>query len=408
MSVIVNKQTSGKKMPFPEDLEKGINVVLMETNNIFQKLILLELNRGPASIVQLRGRIEKRIEKSERVYLAQKEAFSYYLRNRLCTYGLVTEDATERPAYFSLTSPGKIYAVPISMFMLNYEFKKKKSLIEILGTAPFNRIRILEELRKKNQSLRNLATKLNVTDRGLMEQLKNLGEINFIKYESCGDVAEGGGEPFNYTWIQGRKASDVKIVGGYTLLTAKVAQCLEGSGKLDAHQIAEKIGSSVGSISMVLSGLYRQGFAQRGRWKVGKVLSNVSLLENGAGFLNEFSDKIGLALNDHPILNKMQMLFEEIIEDGQRLENIYTNSLKLYIEFSPSQNKTPLKNNLKKIMEYVQNNPGSRAGDILEKLGLPSSGSAYLTVAVKEGVDGVKLTKEGTGKKTRYYVSKKQ
>lgn len=394
--------------PFPDDLEKRLEVVLGAMSNVFHRLILLELNQGPANIVDLRNRIERKIDQPEKVHLAGKEAFSSYLRNRLYKPGLVAEDKTEKPAIFYLTDAGKKYGVPISMFISDYEFRTKKSFIEILGTSPFNRIRVLEKLRKKDLSLKDLASKLNATERGILTHLKSLGKMNFIKYESCGDAAEGKGELFYYTWKQGKKSSKVQIVGGYTLLTSKVAKCLEDHGKLDAHQIAEKIKvSSAKTVSVVLGGLTKQDFAQRGRWKVGEVLSNISLLPDGEKLLVNFSDKIGLTLNDNQSLNKMQQLYDKTTKEIGKTEKIYTNSLKLYVETSSSQNRTPIKISLRKIIEFVRENPGSRAGEILSQLGLPTFGGTYLKDAVEKGHMGAKLRKEGTGRKTRYYVAEK-
>ena len=400
-----------REKPFPDDLEGRLNAVLNIVNSELKTLTLLHLDNIPADGSTIKWRLRQTVGRG--VYLPRQNCFGDYCCRTLLPIGAVAEeivlyeDTNTIITGYNLTEAGRKYGRPIAAFTLDYAIRNNMSMFEILGStvspgksrSPLNRVKILEELKGRTLRTIDLARKVGVNGCAISDHLKALKKISFVSYESCGEIS-GHGE-FLYIWFADRDFSQLAPVRRYSNLTYVVAEKLKELGKANSYLISRGLNYKYPNIiSIILSGLEKQGFAKRvKKWKPRENLSEASLTMEGKSFLEGYVNKVREALEDGKKLSTMTKFLGRLIEDESTLREYTKKGIALYKGVSKHINFTPFSKASKKIMSYLKQNPGERPNRILTALSI--SGIWCLSTLVKAG----RLRRVKQGKIMRYYVN---
>ncbi|MDO8460493.1 MAG: hypothetical protein Q7S74_05255 [Nanoarchaeota archaeon] len=403
---------SHKEVPFPDDLEGRLNVVLNIVNTEFKMITLLHLNNIPTNESEIRAKVKRTVGKS--TYLPLKKSFRNYCCNTLFSTGTVAEEEIikdeDKNSYFGycLTTAGKDYGLPISAFSLNYVVQNQKSMFKILRKtspkgetrAPLNIIKTLEALKSGNKkSIVDLEKITSINRVTILNSIRSLSSIGFLQYESIGETRKGEGY-ITYEWISKKSPNEVKPIISNSHLTKDISQLLHQRGSVTGAEVKKALGLlKRKDISMVLSELVKQEFARRKRWKGGEEQSEVNILEKGRNFLTNFVEPIKEALGDGPALQEMQK-FHNLFVNSQSFREYTISAINLYKSISPILNGKTKEERFQQILDYLKCNPGSRPSEVAKDLSYKMI-SLYLTQLVKTEA----IRKEKIGKKVRYYIN---
>ncbi|MBI2667606.1 ArsR family transcriptional regulator [Candidatus Woesearchaeota archaeon] len=401
-----------REKEFPKDLEGRLNAVLNVVNTEFKTLTLLHLDDYPASCSEIKSRIRENV--GVQIYLPHESSFGKYCNQSLFPIGTVAEEDIVYEdkriiTSYKLTEAGKKYGRPIAAFTLDYGFKNDLSMLSILGVthsnrekrSPSSRIKILEKLREGDLRVTDLMMALNLEDSTISLALNTFNKIGFVNFDSFGETFGKG--RFKYIWIEDKDYNKLVPLYRYSKLTYKIAEKLKELGKSDCHELSISLGNiHINMISSILSHLEKHGFTRREdiRWKAGKVLSKIALLDKGKKFLDNYIYLIKDVLNDGIRLKEMNSLHEKLVLDVDRLRKYSIKAVNNYKRISPHVNQKPVEETQEKIIKYLKINPGKRACEIKKDISLKNLHS-YLTPLFNLG----KVTKTRDGKVVRYYVN---
>src|SRR3989344_6122040 len=222
-------QVINEEKPFPDDLEGRLAAVVNAVNTEFKTISLLHLDDVPADKGEIRRRLRETVG---RKYLPKGRAFGGY-GNTFYDVALVAKQTVVRDEGdiqsigYSLTEAGRKFGLPIANSTLRYAVDTHRSMFHVLGPtnsrgnsrAPYNRIKILEELRKVILRERDLVAILGLTSSDIQEHLLRLQKIGFVQFESVGSKTKG---KFLWRW-KGNNEVDVRTVNRRNSTTKKVA-----------------------------------------------------------------------------------------------------------------------------------------------------------------------------------------
>jgi len=382
---------------FPSDLEERLAVVLNGVNTELKSATILHLDSSPAEAAEIRARIR---ESRGKGYLPRSSGFDTYGKT-LHNIALVAKKTVIRNTGeniylgYSLTEAGRIYGRQVAAFSLRYSVEKGRSMYEILGSsvsrgnsrAPHNRVRILEELNREELRLIDLVDRLDLGTESILRHIDKFSKIGLINYDSVGGNQKGKSI---YRWIKGKNPDDVETILRQKTLTKRVSLKLSELEEADCNMIAESLSYAHPShISRILSGLEKQSFAKNLRWKGGKCLSNIKILDCGRRFLEEFIQPVRGILDNNFLLTR---------EEIEKLRNEYTGrGIDLYESVSPNINDKPSKERIEQIEEFLGKNPGRTSREIGQAIGL----SNWSILAYLKKIE--KIRKKIEGQDTRYF-----
>ncbi|MBS3081027.1 HTH domain-containing protein [Candidatus Pacearchaeota archaeon] len=397
-----------EEKPFPSKLEDRLASVANAINTELKIATLLHLDDTPREASEIRQRVRETIERG---YLPKTETFMAY-GNTLHDIALVAKETVVRDTGevahvgYSLTEAGKRYGLPASAISLEYSVGNDISLFQILGStaskgdsrAPDNRMKILEELRKKRELREaDLTDVIGLNSYYVIQgHLIALAKIGFIAYESIGAKSKG---KFTYGWIRGRSPNDVRTIVGHATLTRRIVDYLaHHDTAIDCNTLSEVLEYKYPNIiSQILSGLEKQGFVKRASpWISREIKSSVRILDKGKEFHDEIYLQLVELLSDHS-LDGYQEKVLAFRESEQFSDNII-GGIELYRSVSPNINRKSSSERKEQIKHLIINNHGLTSGEIAEKLHI-STASAYEYITQLSGI-----RKEKEEHEIRYYI----
>lgn len=306
---------------------------------------------------------------------------------------------------YRLTEAGKVYGRPIAAFALDYVFRTGRSMYQILGSteshgksrAPLNRVKILKELQKGKKRLVDLETELDLKASGVKTHLLKLKDIGFVEFDSC-EQPNKGRATFSYSWVDGKKPSQVAPLTDYGNLSTTIAKKIAELGKSDPLEVSRVVGCNYSNACRIISYLVKQGVVTPKKWTV-KAMSEAWLLPPGEKFLEEVSVPIEEALVDSPALQQMQNAYEDLVA-SQRSREVCRYATITHNKVSPYKNKKEGEETRGRILAYLIQNPGARPIEIGEYLQIQS-----IRHHLRGLVESKTIRKEKDKQAVRYYVN---
>jgi hypothetical protein len=402
---------------FPENVEERLQKVLPSVNTEIKSAVLIHsLDRNYKTGEDLRQSLLELF--GESVWLPSHKSFSDYCHEVFYPNGLVVEKPILKYQYpkryaepglqWRISPAGKKYAKSLAAFSLKYAVDNNKSNYEYLGMtasrgksrAPYNRFRIIELVGDGCSREIDLAKALNLDKVGVRDNLLILRRTGLIEFTS---VSEKKGQ-FRYRWVSGKNPEEVETVCNRKNLTLRVARKLSELGEANCYQLAKELEySRPKHISVVLSGLVRQGTAQRIRpFKSGEIQSQISLTGEGKKLRENYCDPVRNALNDGEELEEMRELLHELKEPS--MLSYTQRGIELYSFVSPALKRKHPRDREDQLLKFVEqfhkknHRQWPRRRDI-------SSFSLLFETYIKPLVDEGILTKIKKGKAVRYAIS---
>jgi DNA-binding HxlR family transcriptional regulator len=401
--------------PFPENVEKRLQKVLFSVNTEIKSAVLIHsLDRNYKTGGELRQSLFELL--GESVWLPSHKSFSDYCHEVFYPNGLVVEKPilkyqypkryAEPGLHWRISPAGKKYAKPLAAFSLKYAVDNNKSMYEYLGMtasrgksrAPYNRFRIIELVGDGYSREIDLAKTINLCQAGVRDTLLILRHTGFIEFTS---VSEKKGQ-FKYRWVSGKNPEDVETVCKRKNLTLTVARKLSELGEADYNHLAKELEySNPKHISVVLSGLVRQGTAQRiGPFKSGEIQSQISLTEEGKKLKENYCNPVRNALKDGKELEEMYEILCKLKEPG--MLNYTERGIELYFFVSPALKREHPRDREDQLLKFVEqfhenHRRWPRRRDIIS---FSSLFETYLKPLVDKGI----LTKRRRKKAVRYTI----
>ncbi len=399
-----------EEKPFPNNLEARLAIVANAVNTELKSATLLHLDDVPKEASEIKARIRETIGRG---YLPDARSFGGYgdtLHDIAVAKKTITRDTgeIEYPGY-SLTEAGKTHGLPSAVLSLRYAFDNNISMFKILGPtlsrgnsgAPYNRIRILRELRN-SKYLReaDLVETLDLDDPVVRGHLEALAKIKFAEFDSVGAKQKGKSK---FQWKKGSSLDGIKTVRHQPDLTNRVAKYLAKKAKndkaFDCHELAEFLKHrNPEDISTVLCGLEKQGRVRRiFPWKVGKLQSRIKILDRG----RKFHDGWYLPLIE--ILSDSSLEFfrqeQETFRESEEFSDYIKKGIELYRRVSPVINKKSPEERREEIRSLLRNKPRITTREIANNLGISIVRvQSYLHQLRK------KIRKEKEGNEVRYFL----
>ncbi|MBI2451970.1 helix-turn-helix transcriptional regulator [Candidatus Pacearchaeota archaeon] len=392
---------------FPNNLEDRLAIIANALNTEFKSAILLHLDDTPREAPEIRVKVRETIGRG---YLPSKSTFGTY-GDTLHEIALVAKKTITRDTGeveyigYSLTEAGKTYGLPCAVLSLRYAVDNNISMFQILGStaspgesrAPYNRIRILRELRN-SEELREIDLKeaLDLYGYTVRNHLDGLVKIGFVEFDSVGAKTKG---KYKFQWIKSKPLDKVEAVRHHTTLTRRVAECLANNDKaFDYNELSKVLRcGNVQNISTVLCGLERQGRVIRiFPWKAGELMSKVRILDNGRKFHDELYLPLTGLLSDSSLEVSRQE--QETFRESQEYANYIRRGIELYRRVSPNINKKSPEERIEEIKALLRNKPGMTSRKIADILGISWMRiTKYLSQLSKE----IRIEEEGN--EVRYF-----
>ncbi len=398
--------------PFPENQEERFENILAVMNTELKTLFLgFCLDDLPQNESELHKQLSELVTKN---WIPEAQHFDSYLHTLVPT-GMVIEEPVRfynsgiENLVWRINEAGKKYGRPIAAFTLKYAVEHGMSMQQILGKtgtagetrSPYNRIKIITELMKGNLRAVDLQEAINLDKTGVTRHLRNLAQIGLVEYDSANIETQ---RYALYKWTKGKKSSDVRRVGAHIHeATIHVAAYLAKVGQADRNQIAAEFNRNASDISYILSWLVRQGFASPVKWVGGKILSDARLTIAGWEFKFGYLDMVRNALSGGPELSYMQDVWEDFMENKEKLIEYANKGMKLYESASPFLRRKSADERKADIIKFIEqyqaaHKEGPRTKEIVE--GTDSASTCYLTDLIKDGI----LKKEKEGPAVRYII----
>jgi len=381
-----------EEKPFPDDLEGRLSAVANAVNMEFKTITLLHLDDIPASGNEIRRRIR---ETRGRGYLPDVRLFGAY-GNTLHDIALVAKQTVIRDEGdiqeigYELTEAGRVYGIPIASLALKYAIDNGISFYSILGQtlsrresrAPYNRIRILEELKEGVKREVDLSNALNLRNSSTQEHLLKLSKINFIRFDSIGANPKG---KCTFSLVDGEDIDNAEHYPKYPLPTDRVITSIKIMGKeFNSHMLARDMGyKHLSHVSSILCFLEKQGYVKRDSiWKSRKIESEAELLDNGKRYLDEFVI---------PTREHLTYRNSKGVNFGESFGEYVGRGVELYRKISPGVNRKDPVERIKEIRNYLLGHGGVTAKELAKvfKLSVMSI-TNYLSK-----LDDVRSEKEG-------------
>ena len=389
-----------EEKPFPDDLEGRLSAVANAVNMEFKTITLLHLDDIPASGNEIRRRIR---ETRGRGYLPDVRLFGAY-GNTLHDIALVAKQTVIRDEGYiqeigyELTEAGRVYGIPIASLALKFAVDNGISFYSILGPtlsrgksrAPYNRIRILEELKEGAKREVDLSSALNIRNNSTQEHLLRLSKINFVRFDSIGANPKG---KCTFSLVDGVDIDNAEHYPGYPLPTDRAITSIKKMGKeFDCNMIARDMGyKHLSVVSSILCFLERQGYVKRDSiWKIGEIGSEAELLDNGKRYLDEFV-----------IPTREHLTFKNLgrANFGESFGEYVGRGVEIYRKISPWINKKDSIERIEQLRSYLlEHRKGATAREIAKGLKL----SNLSIIHYLRRIDGVRREKEGS--KVKYFL----
>ncbi|MBS3081062.1 helix-turn-helix transcriptional regulator [Candidatus Pacearchaeota archaeon] len=391
---------------FPSSLENRLASVANAINTELKSATLLHLDDTPREAREIKQRVRETIGKG---YLPVVNTFKAY-GNTLHDIALVARQTIVRDTGevahvgYSLTEAGNRYGLSAAVMSLEYSIENNISMFQILGSttshgdsrSPYNRMKILDELRKKRELREiDLERLLNLSKQSINYHLEALTKIGFVALESVGAKQKG---KYTYKWIPGKSRDDVRTIYGWAYLTKRVADYLAHHDTIVECNTLSKVleHKFPGDISKILSGLVKQGCAERtSHWKAREIQSTAKILDEGKKWLDEFYVPLRELLSDN---------FLDFQEKAQAFRNskqfpyYMRRGIELYKSISPQINRKSPSERKEQIKHLIINNHGLTTREIAEKLNV----SFVMAREYIAQLDGIRKEKEG--QETRYFI----
>ena len=395
---------------FPEDPEKRFEAVFSAIGNSEAKcLTLLCLSQGPLTKDDLH---RKFLAESGNIWKTNRAIQAQYCQETLIPIGLVAEadtlyyEASEYVTGFRLTEAGQKYGQPIAAYLLEKSTQQPYSLLEIFGPTAkgsgntrsvLTRARLLEVLASMNDVSRtiDLSNQLGVHPAVIGKHLVHLSQLGLVEYEAVNSEKPGYAK---YTLSQNAKESGVRPVLSYPRLTKEVYQLLLSQKTVDNSYLVQVLknnypNSAVESlrsqISVVLTGLTKQGICQPDLFVVGKIQSQVQITDSGKQVVSEIilPAKEALAEN-HQLLFQMKQI---------PWQNYAEEAVSKHKEASGNAKQRTVEKWAGEAFVIITQNPGIRPVEISKLLGRNSY--TPVQVLLSQG----KIRKEKQGRAVHYY-----
>ncbi|MBI2452273.1 hypothetical protein HYV50_04335 [Candidatus Pacearchaeota archaeon] len=397
-----------EEKPFPNNLEDRLAIIANAVNTELKSAALLHLDDVPREGSEIRAKIRETIWRG---YLPRTQSFKEY-GNTLHEIALVAKKTITRDTGeveyigYSLTEAGKTYGLPCAVLSLRYAVENKISMFQIFGStlskgksrAPYNRIRILRELRNfEKLREKDFVESLGLNDSPVKNHLYALAKIGFVEFDSVGAKQKG---KYKYQWIKGKSIDKVKTVKNRSSLTKRIAEYLTNNDKaFDCNELKEILEySHVESICTVLCSLERQGCVERiFPWKGGELMSRAKILDNG----RKFHDKLYLPLIELLSDNSLEVSRQEqeTFRESQEYANYIRRGIELYRRVSQNINRKSPEERIEEIKALLRNKPGMTRTEIADILGISmASVNKYFPQLSK----GIRTKKEG--QEIRYFM----
>ncbi len=391
--------------------EEKFRRILPIVNTEFKNITWYCLDETWQTSYDLMKEFKKNVEEEYAITL-NKTTFAEYCRDTFLQIGLVAEEKiklkgrTNPVLHWKLTEDGEKYK-PIAAYAIKTANDFDLSMYQILGVtattgksrAPYNRAKILMKLAEE-ENLREIDLKkeIDLYIYDIHRHLISLKKIDFVEYESVSCEEKGWAK---YTWKQG-SPEDIKPVVNLPTLTKKVSKVLYESGKpLDYNKIVEKLNYSYPeNISKILSGLEKQGFCERIKFKGGEKLSEANITEKGMRFVQEFLEPVYCALEDDNLLEDVGSVLEKYENDFVLRINHFTRANLLYKEVCPAFKKEPREFIKTDILDFLEEKGKLRTKEINALVG------KQIALHLKELLEEGKVEKEKDGRATYYYSFK--
>jgi len=395
---------------FPKNLEERLEAILSSVNTEYKSVtlgFLLEDNWKTSN--DIRNAAESYVNPVTNI-IPGDTSFKAYCTFTFIPIGAVAEERIRgrNPiSYYKLTEDGEKYGKPIAQFSLRTAVDKNLSMYNIFGftashgktRSPFNTAKILFELEKEDNLRRvDLANECGLVDMAVSQHLLRLKNIGFVNYDSISGEESGWSK---YEWIKGKNPENIKPVCKLPTLTKRVANKMKELEISDCHELAEVLDyKHPGDISRILSGLEKQGFLKKvkfkGRkFKVGKKESEASITEKGKEFVYEFLEPVSQALgDDFDGINKEI----EIFDDPFTTSDYISRGFSLYEEVCPAYKRKSKEDNESRILQILKNQK-LRKKEIDEALG--KNVAIYLRELIERG----EIKKEREGNAVYYYLA---
>ena len=389
---------------FPKDLEERLEAILSSVNTEYKSVTLgFLLDDSWKTSNDIRNAAESYINPVTNI-IPSDTSFKAYCTFTFIPIGAVAEERIKGRipvSYYKLTEDGEKYGKPIAQFSLRTAVDYKLSMYEIFGStpspgktrSPFNTAKILFELEKEDNLRRvDLVNECGLTDSIVKQHLLRLKNIGFVNYDSVSGEESGWSK---YEWIKGKNLENIKPVCKLPTLTKKVANKMKKLEISDCNELAEVLDyKHPEDISKILSGLEKQGFVKKvkfkGReFKFGEKQSEASITEKGRKFVYEFLELVCQALGEDDFDGIYQEI--EIFDDPSITSDYISRGFSLYKEVCPVYKRKSKKDNESRILQILKNQK-LRRKEINEALG--KDVTIYLRELIKRGE--IKKEREGS------------
>jgi len=386
-----------KENAFPEDLEGRLNAVMNIVNSELKSLTLLHLSTEHSLTGgEIHGKVARTLK--GKGYLPNQLAFEEYCSCTLYPIGAVAmetvlseSDVRIRTAY-RLTSAGSLYGLPITAFSLHWA-EEHGSLYSVLGAtvsarktrSPTNKIRILEALAEQER-LRavDIAHELKMNDSTISHNLSALKKSGMIEYYS---VSGREGSYVTYEFIN--SGLPVETIGRKPNMTGEVYGLVKKLKLSDSREISSILKvNHPSNVSVILSGLERQGHLKRvSAWRQGK-LSEAQITEKGLEFVRGYISPLKAALADELHLEEMNNKYlVPLLTNEDFFSLMAQKSSTAYSRVSPGINSLSKDERIRQVLSMIKEDRFLFPGDIANTLGVhKETVFAYLRILEKEGL----------------------
>ena len=389
---------------FPKNLEERLEAILSSVNTEYKSVTLgILLDDSWKTGNDIRNAAESYVNPVTNI-IPSDTSFKAYCTFTFIPIGAVAEERIKGRipvSYYKLTEDGEKYGKPIAQFSLRTAVDYKLSMYEIFGStpspgktrSPFNTAKILFELEKEDNLRRvDLANECGLIDMAVSQHLLRLKNIGFVNYDSVSGEESGWSK---YEWIKGKNLENIKPVCKLPTLTKKVANKMKKLEISDCNELAEVLDyKHPEDISKILSGLEKQGFVKKvkfkGReFKFGEKQSEASITEKGRKFVYEFLELVCQALGEDDFDGIYQEI--EIFDDPSITSDYISRGFSLYKEVCPAYKRKSKEDNESRILQILKNQK-LRRKEINEALG--KDVTIYLRELIKRGE--IKKEREGS------------
>lgn len=411
--VLARMRVSRNRYSFPEGPEERLEATLSCVNTELKQATLLVLDSHPRTYIE----ISKSLAAITSANLPSPQSFSAYCNDTFLPIGFLVQERFGKglglsDRYFRISKEGEEYGRPIAAFSLKYAVNHSISLYELLGQrqsagdsrSPYNRTRIVELLSEGKDKVKDLTERLGLTTEDVRQHLYNLKRLGVLTFDSLNFEKKGVKV---YTWVSGKFPWEARTVGTYRRLTAEVAKWLYYNRAGERNQIARDLPyRHVTTISQVLGGLFKQGFADTPFPSQDK--SRVSLLKRSS-LLADYVRSLRNALGNGPELKEMKDTFREFVRNKETFARYVDAGIQLYNAVSPNINARGAKERESELLLFIElyrnhRGMGARPVDVVRALGW-THGTVirYLRSLYSGGY----LEKKKTGPAARYTVTPK-